>query len=121
MQSTAQRNSQGALVAKAVLRVASKLRLPDRTIGHVIGVSDATVLRMHRGQYVLTKKPFELAVLLVRLFETLDRIVGGDEQSARSWLRSHNAILGARPIERIQTISGLTETIAYLDTRLVCS
>ena len=121
MASKAQRNSQGALVTRAVLRVASKLRLPDQTMGHVIGVSDATVMRMHGGQYVLTKKPFELAVLLIRLFESLDRVVDGDEESARSWLRSPNAILGGTPIERIQSISGLTETIAYLDTRSGCS
>jgi Antitoxin Xre/MbcA/ParS C-terminal toxin-binding domain/Antitoxin Xre-like helix-turn-helix domain len=121
MKSKAQKNSRGAQVTKAVLRGASKLRLPDRTIGHVIGVSDANVMRMHRGQYVLTKKAFELTVLLIRLFESLDRIVGGDEESARSWLRSCNAVLGGKPIERIQTISGLTDTIAYLDTRSVRS
>jgi Protein of unknown function (DUF2384) len=121
MQSKAQRNSQGPLVTRAVLPVAAKLRLTDRMIGHIIGVSDATLLRMHQGQFVLTKKPFELAVLLIRLFESLDRIVGGDEQSARSWLRSRNTILGGKPIERIQTISGLTETITYLETRSVSS
>ena len=93
MQSNAQRNSQGMLVTKAVLRVAAKLRLTDRMIGHIIGVSDATLLRMHRGQYVLTKKPFELAVLLIRLFESLDRVAGGDDESAQSWLRSPSRLL----------------------------
>ena len=67
---------------------------------------------------VAAKLRLELAVLLVRLFESLDRIVGGDEQSARSWSRSRNAVRGGTPIERIQTISCLTDTIAYLETRL---
>src|ERR1051326_234287 len=117
MQSKSRRNAEGQLVTRAVLRAGSKLRLTDHVIGHIIGVSHATVLRMRQGHYVLTKKPLELAVLLIRLFESLDRTVCGDEQSARSWLRSDNALLGAIPINKIQTVSGLTETIAYLETR----
>ena len=117
MQSKSTRNSEGPLVTRAVLRVASTLRLTDEMVGHVIGVSHTTLSRMRRGRYVLTKKPFELAVLLVRLFQTLDRIVGGDEQSARCWLRSHNTMLNGAPIDKIRTMSGLTETISYFETR----
>ena len=119
MQSKSTRNSEGPLVTRAVIRVASTLRLTDEMVGHVIGISHATLSRMRRGRYVLTKKKrFELAVLLVRLFQTLDRIVGGDEQSARCWLRSHNTMLNGAPIDKIRTVSGLTETISYLETRL---
>jgi hypothetical protein len=118
MHSKSERNAEGQVVTRAVLRIASKLRLTDQVIGRIIGVSDATVLRMHQGRYVLTKKPLELGVLLIRLFESLDRMVCGDEQSTQSWLRSDNSLLGATPIKKIQTASGLTETIAYLETRL---
>jgi hypothetical protein len=74
---------------------------------------------MGSGEYLLApgEKSFELAVLLVRLFRSVDAIVGGDEETARSWLRSENTALGTAPIEKIQTISGLVDVIAYLDAR----
>jgi hypothetical protein len=92
------------VVTRAVLRAGSRLGLTNRAIGRIIGLAGSD-------------KSFELAVLLVRLFRSLDAIVGGDEATARSWLRSENAVLGAQPIEKIQTISGLVDVIAYLDAR----
>ena len=62
-------------------------------------------------------KPFELAVLLVRLYRSLDAIVAGDENVAKAWLRNDNSALGGKPIEAIQTVPGLVEVIAYLDAR----
>jgi hypothetical protein len=111
--------TEASVVTRAVLRAGSRLGLTNRAIGRVIGVSEATVSRMSSGDYVLARgeKPFELAILLVRLFRSLDAIVGGDEATARSWLRSENTVLGAQPIEKIQTISGLLDVIAYLDAR----
>lgn len=43
--------------------------------------------------------------------------VGGDETVARAGLRHENSALGGKPIENIQTVSGLTHVIAYLETR----
>lgn len=111
--------TEASVVTRAVLRAGSCLGLTNRAVGRIIGVSEATVSRMSSGDYVLARgdKSFELAVLLVRLFRSLDAIVGGDEATARSWLRSENTVLGAQPIEKIQTISGLVDVIAYLDAR----
>jgi hypothetical protein len=115
----AKTTTEASVVTRAVLRAGSRLGLTNRAIGRIIGVSEATVSRMGSGDYVLARgeKPFELAVLLVRLFRSLDAIVGGDETTAKSWLRSENTVLGAQPIEKIQTISGLIDVIAYLDAR----
>jgi DNA-binding XRE family transcriptional regulator len=111
--------SEASVLTRAVLRAGTRLGLTNRAIGRIIGVSEATISRMGTGDYVLARghKSFELAVLLVRLFRSLDAIVGGDEATARSWLRSDNTVLGAQPLEKIQTISGLVDVIAYLDAR----
>ena len=108
-----------SVLTRAVLRASARLGLTNRAIGRVIGVSEATVSRMGSGDYVLARgdKSFELAVLLVRLFRSLDAIVGGDEVTARSWINSENTVLGAQPIQKIQTIAGLVDVIAYLDAR----
>jgi len=56
-------------------------------------------------------------VLLVRLFRSLDAIVGGDGAVATAWLDNPNLVLGGRPVEKLQTVSGLVDVIAYLDAR----
>ena len=74
---------------------------------------------MKRGRYVLEdgSKPFELAALLVRLFRSLDAIAGGEDAVVRAWMRNPNAALGGAPMERIVTVSGLVDVVAYLDAR----
>jgi hypothetical protein len=115
----AARPEAGLLVTKAVVRAADQLRITARILATIIGVSEATVSRMKRGEFGLEpgSKPFELAVLFVRLFRSLDAIVGGDDQVAAEWIFNLNTVLDAPPIEKLQTVSGLVDVIAYLDAR----
>ena len=108
-----------AVVTKAAVRAADRLALSNRLLAEVLGVSEATVSRMGAGTYRLApaSKPFELAVLFVRLFRSLDAIVGGDAAVARAWLRNDNIVLGATPLSLIASVSGLVNVVAYLDTR----
>ena len=108
-----------AVVTKAAVRAADRLALSNRLLAEVLGVSEATVSRMGAGTYQLVpaSKPFELAVLFVRLFRSLDAIVGGDAAVARAWLRNDNTALGATPLSLIASVSGLVNVVAYLDTR----
>jgi hypothetical protein len=111
--------SDSSVVAKATLRAADLLDIRDRQLAHIIGVSPATVSRMRAGGYPLEsgQKPFELAVLFVRLYRSLDALVGGDDDVARQWIGNHNTVLDGTPIDLIQTVSGLTNVIQYLDAR----
>lgn len=119
LQPAAMRPEAGAVMTKAVLRAADQLEISARILATVIGVSEPTMSRMKRGEFGLEPgtKPFELAVLFVRLFRSLDAIVGGDGRVAVSWLRNPNTALEAKPIEKMQTVSGLVDVIAYLDAR----
>jgi uncharacterized protein (DUF2384 family) len=110
-------NREAAIVAKAALKAADKLDLTDKTLAAVIGVSGPTVSRMRDGEYTLENKPFELAVLFLRLFRSLDAIVGGDEAVARNWLKNRNTALNAPPIDLIKTVPGLMHVVQYLDAR----
>jgi uncharacterized protein (DUF2384 family) len=112
-------SAQGAVLTKAVLRAADKLDVKQATLAAILGVSEATVSRMKRGDYVLQadSKAFELAVLFVRLFRSLDETVGGDEAVARAWLANPNLALDAKPVEKIRTVPGLMDVITYLDAR----
>jgi hypothetical protein len=107
------------VVTKSVMRAAARLDLPNRIVAAALGVSEATVSRMGAGAYQLEpgSKPYELAVLLLRLFRSLDAIVGGDVAVARAWLRNQNTALGAAPISLIESVMGLVNVVAYLDHR----
>lgn len=109
----------GAVVTKATIRAADRLGISGRRLGEIIGVSEAQVSRFRAGEAKLAEKtkPFELAALLVRVFRSLDAIVGGDERSARAWMVAPNSALGARPIDRLASVQGLMDVIAYLDAR----
>ncbi|GAK71732.1 hypothetical protein RRU01S_19_01370 [Agrobacterium rubi TR3 = NBRC 13261] len=110
---------QGRVVTKAVVSAAERLGLNAARLADVLGVSAPTVSRMKRLDFVLEpgSKAFELAVLLIRVFRSLDAIVGGDEAVARAWMRNHNETLAAVPAEKLITITGLLDVLAYLDAR----
>ena len=111
--------AENAVLTKAVLRAADRLGISSRSLAAIIGVSEATISRMRRHDFLLERgsKPFELGVLFVRLFRSLDAIAGGDEAVSTAWIRNPNSALDARPIEKILTIAGLFDVIAYLDSR----
>lgn len=111
--------AESAAVMKAVLRAAVRLDVTAKCLSKIIGVSEPTVSRMKKGEFTLEPgtKPFELAVLFIRLFRSLDAIVGGDETVARAWLKNENIALDGRPLDKIQTVAGLSDVIAYLDAR----
>ena len=110
---------EAAVVTKGVLRAAERLGLSNRVVAAVVGVSEATVSRMGTGTYQLEpgSKPFELAVLFLRLFRSLDAIVGGDAAVARAWLQNENTALSAAPVSLIESVAGLVNVVAYLDDR----
>ena len=111
--------SEAQVVTRATVVAAERLGLNARSLASVLGVSEASVSRMKRLDHLLEKgtKPFELALLLIRLFRSLDAITGGDEGVARKWLRNTNTARGGIPADRISTITGLTDVLAYLDAR----
>lgn len=106
----------GTVLGKAVTRAADRLGLSRRLLARVLGVSPATVTRLYDGGYHLTpeRKEWDFALLFVRVFRSLDSIVG-DERTAQAWLNSPNQALNGRPVELIATTEGLVRVVHYLD------
>lgn len=107
----------GAVLARATVRAARFLAVPQTELAQVIGVSGATLSRLAHGRRSLEpgSKPWQLAALFVRLFRSLDAIVGSDDAAARAWLRSANNALGGVPLELIREPAGLVRAVDYLD------
>lgn len=108
-----------AVVGKAAVRAADRLGLNGRRLGAILGLSEASISRLKRQDLALqpTDKAFELALLFIRLFRSLDAVTGGDEATARAWMLNHNTALDGVPADKILTISGLIDALAYLDAR----
>jgi hypothetical protein len=112
-------DADSAVVTKAAMRAAMRLGLSNRSLARILGVSEATVSRMGAGTYQLKTddKAFELALIFLRLFRSLDSLSGGDEQTSRAWLRNENLALGGVPAALIESLSGMNNVVGYLDAR----
>jgi hypothetical protein len=106
----------GPVLAKAVLAAAERLGLRNRHLATVLGSSEASVSRLQYGRGLEPEsKEGELALLFLRLYRSLDALVGGDDLKAREWLAAENSHVGGVPAERIRTVEGLVDVVQYLD------
>ncbi len=109
---------ESAVVTKALLRAAEALGLSSVELAQVVGTSESTLSRIRnrkRGPIPLDSKEGELALLFLRVFRSLDALVGGNESHARAWLRAENHHLGAEPLSRMKKVEGLVDVAEYLD------
>ena len=108
-----------AVLTKATLRAAVELGINKRELAEIIGVSSSYVTKLSSGDAALSadNKQGELAVHFLRIFRSLDAIVGGRQTTASAWIRNENSALGVVPIEALKTVRGLIDIVNYLDQR----
>lgn len=108
---------EATVLGKALLRAAELLGLSGRELARAIGVDDSSITRLRQGRYLLdpSSKPGELALLVVRVYRSLDALVGSDERARHAWLRGFNVGLGGVPGELVLTAQGLVGVVSYLD------
>ena len=102
----------------AVLRACALLEITQSSLAQILGLSPSTVSRMANGSYRLDdqKKEWELGALFVRLFRSLDALIGANDAAARDWLGGQNRGLAGRPIDLIRSTEGLVRVVQYLDS-----
>jgi len=105
------------VLRKALVRTAVLLELGHAQLARILGVSDSSVHRLFAGQRTVDpeSKEGELAALLIRLYRSLDAVVGADAELRRVWLNTYNHALNARPVDLLVTAAGLVYAVAYLD------
>jgi len=115
--------SDDAVMSKAVLRAAERLDISNTALAKILGLSGPTITRMRQGAYTIERndKAFELAALFVRVYRSLDAVVGGDDQVAAAWLKADNTALQDKPANLIQKVTGLIDVLHYLDARRALS
>lgn len=106
----------GPVLSKALLSAAERLGLRARHVAAVIGSSEASISRLQRERGLNPEsKEGELALLFLRVYRSLDALMGGDDAKARAWMHAQNAHLAGIPAERIRTVEGLIDVVQYLD------
>lgn len=107
----------GLVLAKATARASELLGLSGAALARVLGVSEPTVSRVLKGDKPIApqSKEGELALLLVRVYRSLDPLVGTDDLKRRAWMGSYNKALGDTPLKLVQRAEGLVATLSYLD------
>lgn len=105
------------VLGKATQRAADGLGMSGRALALTVGFSEPTVSRVLRGERGIdpNSKEGQLSLMLVRVFRSLDAMVGGDEAKRRTWMSSHNQALNGVPATLILAPEGLARTLAYLD------
>lgn len=106
-----------AVLTKAVLRAAALLGIGRKELSEIIGISEATISRMHQGSAVvsLETKEGEAATQFVRIYRSLDSLFGGKPELCAKWLKAKNLHLGGIPLELTKNIQGLIDVARYLD------
>lgn len=111
--------SESRILSKAVARAASLLEFNKEELATIVGVGESDLSKLYDGIYFFQSesKQFSSAVLFVRLFRSLDAIVGGNVSVAKSWLRNENYAFQTSPFEKIKDVAGLAEVVEYLDSQ----
>lgn len=105
------------VLAKATVRASQLLGLSGAALARTVGLSEPTVSRILKGAKAIdpASKEGELALLLVRVYRSLDALVGTDDGKRQLWMNSHHKVLGGKPIQLVQKAEGLVATLHYLD------
>lgn len=107
----------GKVLASAVAKIAGFWGFTNAKLGAILGLSEATASRLRSGKAGLdpASKSFEAGQFLLRLFRSLDALLGSDDLSARAWLTTPNLDLDGRPIDLIDSFRGLITVCDYVD------
>lgn len=108
-----------ALVSKALLNAARRLEMTNIELAQVVGISESKLSRMARREAFVSRsgKEYDLALLFIRLYRSLDAITGGDGDTSAAWIRNPNKAFDNVPVERMKSLEGLVDVIHYLDSR----
>ena len=112
------RRDPAEVLARGLVRAAGLLGLRQGDLAEVIGSSAASISRTFAGERDLAPESAEgrHALLFLRVFRSLDTLVGGDAAKARLWLSAENRHLGGHaPAALIRSTPGLVRVADYLD------
>jgi hypothetical protein len=112
------RSERSRVLSTAVIEAARRLNLGSSDLNAIIGTSQPSASRLLNGKYFIPEnsKTWELSAHFIRLYRSVSSLVGGDDELARSWLKSANQAFDNRhPLDVVKRVDGLLHVCEYLD------
>ena len=109
---------QKRVLTKAIIRLTERFSMSRQELSAILGPSESSLSRLFSKPNIYIdpfSKEGQLAILLLRLYRSLDVLFGGNAEQCQLWLRSENTHLNSKPILLIQSIEGLVLAVQYLD------
>ena len=105
------------VLTKAICNLAALYSFTGKDLSDILGISESSASRIHQGKKFISPhtKEGEMALLLVRIYRSLNAMLGNNHEKAKAWLNSQNKYFQNKPIDEIKTISGLVRVLHYLD------
>lgn len=104
------------VLGKSVLSAAQFLGISAETLGHIIGRDRTSISRLKKNPAIdPASKAGELSLLLIRVYRGLFAILGGNQSAMKEWLGQNNTGLSGKPVELMKSVTGLTNTVNYID------
>lgn len=108
------------LISIALLSAAGRLGMTNIELAQIVGISESKLSRIDRQEAFVSKsgKEFDLALLFIRLYRSLDAITGGDCVTSAAWIRNPNKAFNNNvSLLRMKSLEGLVDVVHYLDSR----
>lgn len=105
------------VLTKALSNLSKFYSLSGKDLSQIIGISEPSASRLSQGKKFISPhtKEGEIALLLLRIYRSLNAMVGNNHEKAKLWLSSQNKYFKNKPIEEMKTIPGLIAVLSYLD------
>ncbi|WP_207063541.1 MbcA/ParS/Xre antitoxin family protein [Motiliproteus sp. SC1-56] len=104
------------VLAKALFNAAEQMGLNMTEVGKVIGLHRTSMGRLRKSMLLdPASKEGELALLLIRAARALYALSGGDSAWISHFMRNRNQVTGGVPAEQVQSVTGLTRVVTFLD------
>lgn len=105
------------VLTKALLSLAGFYNLTGKEVSDITGISESSVTRLYQGKKFISPntKEGEMVLLLLRIYRSLNALVGNNHDKAKIWLHNFNHYFNNKPIDQMKKISGLVAVVTYLD------
>lgn len=80
------------VLTKAICNLSKYYSLSGKELSEIIGISESTASRLNKGKKLISPqtKEGEMALLLVRIYRSLNAMVGNNHEKAKLWLNNKN-------------------------------
>ena len=112
------RMTSNQVLTHSALRAGALLGLSHVALAQALGLEQSTVSAMADGSAELQSDfpSGQLALTLIKIYQSLTANVGGDEQACKQWVCSHNTGLAGTPALLMQSEEGINAVLAYLQS-----